>query len=53
MVGACETALAELKQTGRQPVPPKELSIKEVFRRFGADEWDVVRDRYKVLKAAE
>lgn len=53
VVGACETALAELKQTGRHPVPLKDLSLKEVFRRFGADEWDVVRHRYKVLKAAE
>jgi 2-methylisocitrate lyase-like PEP mutase family enzyme len=53
VVGACEAALAELKQTGRHPVPPKDLPLKEVFRRFGADEWDVVRNRYKVLKAAE
>jgi 2-methylisocitrate lyase-like PEP mutase family enzyme len=53
VVGACEAALAELKQTGRHPVPPKDLPLKDVFRRFGADEWDVVRNRYKVLKAAE
>jgi 2-methylisocitrate lyase-like PEP mutase family enzyme len=53
VVGACEAALAELKQTGRHPVPPKDLPLKEVFRRFGADEWDVVRNRYKVLKAGE
>ncbi|MGB9042809.1 MAG: isocitrate lyase/PEP mutase family protein [Pseudolabrys sp.] len=53
VVGACEAALAELKQTGRHPVPPKDLPLKEVFRRFGADEWDVVRNRYKVLKAVE
>lgn len=53
VVGACEAALAELKQTGRHPVPPKDLPLKEVFRRFGSDEWDVVRNRYKALKAAE
>src|SRR5262245_43464532 len=53
VVGACEAALAELKQTGRHPVPPKDLPLKEVFRRFGADVWDVIRNRYKVLKAAE
>ena len=53
VVGACEAALTELKQTGRHPVPPKDLPLKEAFRRFGADEWDVVRSRYKALKAAE
>ncbi len=50
VVGACETALAELKQTGRHPVPPKDLPLKDVFRRFGADEWDVVRERYKTAE---
>ena len=53
VVGACEAALAEMKETGRHPVPLKDLPPKEVFRRFGADEWDVVRNRYKILKAAE
>jgi 2-methylisocitrate lyase-like PEP mutase family enzyme len=46
VIGCCEQLLAELK-TGAFPTPPKDLSPHEAFRRFGADEWDALRARYR------
>jgi 2-methylisocitrate lyase-like PEP mutase family enzyme len=46
VIGCCEELLAELK-TGAFPTPPKDLSPHEAFRRFGADEWDALRGRYR------
>jgi 2-methylisocitrate lyase-like PEP mutase family enzyme len=46
VIGCCEELLAELK-TGAFPTPPKDLSPHEAFRRFGADQWDALRDRYR------
>jgi 2-methylisocitrate lyase-like PEP mutase family enzyme len=46
VIGLCEQLLAELK-TGAFPAPPKDLSPHEAFARFGADEWDVLRERYR------
>jgi 2-methylisocitrate lyase-like PEP mutase family enzyme len=46
VIGCCEELLATLK-TGVFPAPPKDLSPHEAFARFGADEWDVLRERYR------
>lgn len=46
VIGVCEQLLGELKQTRRFPTPPGDLSPHEAFRRFGADEWDALRDKY-------
>jgi 2-methylisocitrate lyase-like PEP mutase family enzyme len=40
---ACEDALADLRATRRHPRPARAMSLKEVFRRFGADRWDAIR----------
>ena len=47
VVGTCEAMLAELRDTGRHPRPPKEMTVPEMFRRFGADEWDALRSRFR------
>jgi len=47
VIGYCEELLAELKTTNVVPAPPKDLSPQEAFARFGADEWDSVRERYR------
>ena len=47
VVGACESALAELKATNVHPVPSHDMSVREVFRCFGADEWDALRNRFR------
>lgn len=46
VIGCCEELLAQLR-SGVFPVPPKDLSPHEAFQRFGADEWDSLRDRYR------
>ena len=47
MVGICDQMLAELKATRRHPTPIKNLTVTEMFRRFGADEWDALRNRFR------
>ena len=44
VVGATESALEQLRATGAHPDPG--MAISELFRHFGADEWDRVRDRF-------
>jgi 2-methylisocitrate lyase-like PEP mutase family enzyme len=41
---AGDAALAELRETGL--APPTDTSLVEVFRRFGADEWNELRGRF-------
>lgn len=43
---ACDDALAELRATGRHPMPDPPLRIVDFTRMAGGDEWDPVRDRY-------
>lgn len=46
VIGLCENMLSELKETNAFPSPPGDLSPHDAFRRFGADEWDALRDKY-------
>lgn len=47
VVGICDRMLAELKATHRYPPPVTEMTVPEMFRRFGADEWDARRTRFR------
>ena len=47
VVGICDRMLAELKTSHRHPAPVKEITVPEMFRRFGADEWDALRTRFR------
>ena len=47
VVGICEQKLAELKTLHRHPEPPNEMTVREVFRRVGADEWDARRTQFR------
>jgi 2-methylisocitrate lyase-like PEP mutase family enzyme len=47
VVGICDKMLSELKTTHRHPPPIKEMTVPEMFRRFGADEWDALRGRFR------
>jgi len=53
VIGICDRMLAELKTTHRHPTPIKEMTVPEMFRRFGADEWDALRDRFRTAPARE
>ena len=52
VIGVCDAMLSELRGTGRHPVPVSSLTIREAFRRVGADDWDAVSDRFAVVKPA-
>ena len=47
VVGICDQALAGLRETGCHPRLIAEITVPEMFRRFGADEWDAVRERFR------
>jgi 2-methylisocitrate lyase-like PEP mutase family enzyme len=56
VVGICEQKLAELKTGHRHPHPPKEMTVREMFERLGADEWDLRRTQFRraaIRSAAE
>jgi carboxyvinyl-carboxyphosphonate phosphorylmutase len=47
VVAICDRMLAELKASHRHPLPVEEITVLEMFRRFGADEWDAIRNRFR------
>jgi 2-methylisocitrate lyase-like PEP mutase family enzyme len=47
VMGACDDALKALHEQRRQPVLANALPIAERFRRFGADEWNDIRTRFR------
>ena len=47
VVGICDRMLAELRTGHRHPTPVRDLSLPEMFRRFGAEQWDVLRTRFR------
>jgi 2-methylisocitrate lyase-like PEP mutase family enzyme len=49
--GACDAALQALKEKHRHPTPLFDASVRDAFRRFGADEWDEIRTRFRDEKA--
>lgn len=51
--GACDAALAALRETHRHPTPLFDASVRDNFRRFGADEWDALRTRFREDAPAE
>lgn len=55
VVGACDAALAALKEQGRHPAPASDITPQQGFRLSGADEWDGYRTRFREppAKAAE
>ncbi|HEY4170345.1 MAG TPA: isocitrate lyase/PEP mutase family protein, partial [Reyranella sp.] len=47
IVGACDTALAELKAKGRHPVPQSNITPQQGFNLNGAAEWDRYRTEFR------
>ena len=47
VIGACDEMLAQLKATHVHPVPRTDMTVREAFNRVGADEWDVLRTRFR------
>ncbi|HJU20061.1 MAG TPA: isocitrate lyase/PEP mutase family protein [Stellaceae bacterium] len=53
VVGVCEQALGELQRLRRHPPPVREMTVREMFQRFGADEWDALRRRFRTAPMAD
>jgi 2-methylisocitrate lyase-like PEP mutase family enzyme len=47
VVGVCEQMLAELQTTHRHPAPVREMTVRETFQLWGADDWDALRTRFR------
>ena len=47
VIGVCDAMLADLKTHGRHPVLDTQMTVRDAFRRVGADEWDAVSDRFR------
>jgi 2-methylisocitrate lyase-like PEP mutase family enzyme len=47
VVGVCEKMLDELQATHRHPAPVREMTVRETFQLWGADEWDALRTRFR------
>jgi 2-methylisocitrate lyase-like PEP mutase family enzyme len=52
VIGVCDAMLSELRSTDRHPVPMNSMTVREAFRRVGADEWDAVTERFGAAKPA-
>ena len=47
VVGICEQMLVGLAATRRHPAPVREMTVRETFQLWGADEWDALRTRFR------
>jgi 2-methylisocitrate lyase-like PEP mutase family enzyme len=47
VIGVCDEALRQVRETGRHPTPGAGLNVREVFDRVGAKEWDALRTRFR------
>jgi 2-methylisocitrate lyase-like PEP mutase family enzyme len=52
VIGVCDQALRELRDTGRHPTPGAGLNVGQVFARVGAAEWDARRTLFREVPAA-
>jgi 2-methylisocitrate lyase-like PEP mutase family enzyme len=46
VMGAAEEALRKLKHTAEYPLPAQTMTVVEAFRKVGAADWDVLRNKY-------
>jgi 2-methylisocitrate lyase-like PEP mutase family enzyme len=53
VIGVCDATLAEMRRLGTHPVPTNSMTVREAFRRVGADEWDAIQDQFRRAEAAE
>jgi 2-methylisocitrate lyase-like PEP mutase family enzyme len=47
VMGACDDVLKQLRQTGRHPELVTGMTVRDAFRRVGADEWDGYREQFR------
>ena len=47
VIGVCDAVLSEMKNNGRHPRLDTGMTVRDAFRRVGADEWDAVSARVR------
>jgi len=52
VMGVCDGMLAQLKAQGRHPQLDTQMTVKDAFRRVGAEEWDRMSERFRATKDA-
>jgi len=50
VIGVCDTTLRQMKEMGRHPTLDTNMTVRDAFRRVGADEWDAVSDRFRAVE---
>ncbi len=49
VIGICDTMLEQMKEMGRHPRLDTDMTVRDAFRRVGADEWDAVSERFRAV----
>jgi len=52
VIGTCDAVLREMKEKGRHPILDTGMTVRDAFRRVGADEWDAVSERFRAVEPA-
>jgi 2-methylisocitrate lyase-like PEP mutase family enzyme len=50
VIGTCDAVLREMKEKGRHPILHTGMTVRDAFRRVGADEWDAVSERFRTVE---
>ena len=50
VIGVCDATLKQLKEGGRHPILDTGMTVRDAFRRVGADEWDAVSERFRAAE---
>jgi 2-methylisocitrate lyase-like PEP mutase family enzyme len=50
VIGVCDATLKQMKEMGRHPTLDTTMTVRDAFRRVGADEWDAVSDRFRAIE---
>ena len=50
VIGICDATLKEMKAIGRHPQLDTNMTVRDAFRRVGADEWDAVSERFRTVE---
>jgi 2-methylisocitrate lyase-like PEP mutase family enzyme len=50
VIGICDAMLKQMKEMGRHPRLDTDMTVRDAFRRVGADEWDAVAERFRAVR---
>ena len=51
VIGTCDAVLKQMKAEGRHPQLDTGMTVRDAFRRVGADEWDAVSERFGAVES--